>query len=122
MKKNAGFIALISSIIISAILLVIITGLNLNEFYTRSNILDSELKEKSVALAEACADTAILRMVNGSSYSTPSTVNIGSDTCKILSVIGSTIQVQAIYNKNYYTTLQIVLDSSTFAVTSWKEI
>ena len=44
-RRNKGFIALISAIVISVILLLIAANLSLTSFYGRSNILDSELKE-----------------------------------------------------------------------------
>ena len=62
-KRNKGFVALMSAIIISVILLLIITNLSLTAFYSRSDVLDSELKDRSSALAEACVDTAILKLV-----------------------------------------------------------
>jgi hypothetical protein len=124
-NKHSGFIALMSSIIISVILLVMITGLNLSEFYTRTNILDSELKEKSLALAEACTDTAILKIINNSNYNpTNEMVNVDADTCVIQSVSGTiekTINIQADY-QNYFTNLKLKINSATLAIISWEEI
>ena len=126
MKNNSGFMALISAIIISVILLLIASSLNLTSFYNRSDILDSELKEKSLALAEACVDMAILKLANNQNY-TPSNeiVNVGTDTCTIQSVISSsnqkTINVKADYN-HYVTNLKIIINSSDLHVVSWEEI
>lgn len=132
-KRNNGFIALISAIIISVILLLILTNLSLTGFYDRSNILDSELKERSSALAEACVDTAILKLANDISY-IPSPafnfvtetggepVSINSDQCTIVSVdtSGSHIKTQAKFN-NAYTNFRIIINTTTFAVQSWEE-
>jgi hypothetical protein len=124
-KNNSGFIALISAVIISIILLLMITNTSLTSFYSRSNILDYELKALAKALAEGCADTAILRLIEDPIYSGSETVPIGGDTCSILSVTtapsGKTILVAASY-KNYVTNLKIVVQSTDMSVISWEEI
>lgn len=122
MKNNSGFMALMSTIIISVILLLIATSLSLTSFYGRTNILDFELKEKSFALAEACADTAILRLAEDSSYGGNETVNVvGADKCQIESVVGGTINVKADY-KNYITKLEIEINSTDLSIISWQEV
>lgn len=124
-KNNSGFIALMSAIIISVILLLVATNLSLNGFYSRSDILDSELKNRSSALAEACADTAILKLTNNSSYNPVNeVVTVGTDSCVIQSVTGmnpKTILTQAIFH-NSYTNLKIVVNTTNMSVTSWEEI
>lgn len=119
-KTNSGFIALMSAIIISVVLLLIVANLSLTSFYGRFNILDSELKEKSSALAEACVDTAMLKLVNDSDYSGNETVSVDADTCEIESVSGGMISVRADY-RNYVTKLEVDVDSS-ISVTRWEEI
>lgn len=125
-KKDAGFIALISAVIISVILLLIVTNLSLTGFYSRSNILDSELKERSSALAEACADTVILKLTNDPDYNPVNeSVNVGADNCIIQSIVSGigqkTIHIQANY-KDYFTNLKIVINSADMSVVSWEEI
>ena len=79
MKKHSerGFIALISALIISAILLIALVASNLTGFYSRFNILDSELKERSNATADACADIALLQFALDPMYA-GGTLNINS--------------------------------------------
>ena len=125
-KTNTGFIALMSAIIISVVLLLVVTNLGFTEFYNRSNILDSELKEKSFALAEACVDTAILKLANDSSYNPINEpISVDADNCIIQSVASGAsqkiISIQTNY-KNYYTNLKIVLNSANMSVVSWEEI
>jgi hypothetical protein len=124
-KKEEGFIALISAIIISLLLLTIVVALNLTGFLGRFNILDSEYKERSVSLAEACVDTALLNLANNLNYTGP--VNIGVDTCNILTVQANTpvagqttVKTKAIFQKAT-TNLEIVVNSSDLSVVSWKE-
>jgi hypothetical protein len=123
-KKQNGFIALISAIIISVLLLTITVTLGMTGIMSRFNILDSESKERSIALAEACADKAIFNLAQ--SVISPSTISVGSDSCSIVSVNSSTplanqttIKTQAIINRSY-TNLLVVIDTD-FKILSWDE-
>ncbi len=121
-KSNNGFVALMSAIIISVVLLLLATSLSLTGFYDRSNILDRELKEKSSALAEACVDTAILKLANDPTYSGNEIITVsGGETCRIESISGGTIISKANYNNTYFTNLEVDVDSN-FSVTRWEEV
>ena len=125
-KNQGGYIALISAIVISVLLITITVTLGLNSLFGRFNILDSESKERSSELAEACIDQAILDATYGT-YSTNKVVAVGpttSDNCTIVlsSLSGTqvTIKTQSIINKSY-TNLKIVVDANTFGTISWQE-
>ncbi len=132
---QGGFIALISAIIIASLLISITVALNLSGFFGRFNILDSELKEVSLSLAEACADTAILKLQGDMNYTPPAppgeVVLVGTDQCTIWSVstgaFPKTIKTQARYpqsGKSAYTNLKVVVSEpgSEIVVNSWEEI
>lgn len=120
-NKNNGFIALITSIIISAVLLVVATNLSLTGFYARSNILDFELKEISFNLAEACVDTAILKIINNPAYSpAKEIINIEGNDCVIESVIENIIKTKADY-RNYITKLEIEINPLDMSITRFEE-
>ena len=113
-KTNSGFMALITAIIISAILLLIVVNLSFTSFYSRSNILDSELKELSSNYAEACVDTALLKIYNDPGYAGGDAVDTdddGDDDCTIELVTGSTIETQGVYNGQYFTNLEADYDA-----------
>lgn len=126
---ESGFIALMSAIVISVLLLAITLTLGLIGFFGRFNVFDSESKQRSSGLAEACADKAILETSKGA-YSTNKVINVGptsADSCTIISAtknqpsVGqSLIKTQAVINKAY-TNLKIIVDSKTFTVQSWDE-
>ncbi|MEK7087597.1 MAG: hypothetical protein AAB958_02765 [Patescibacteria group bacterium] len=137
-NKN-GYIALISTVIIAIILMTITFALGFRSFFARINVLDSEFKEKSIGLAEACADTAILKLqalnddeFGDYSLSPPGeTIPVGDDSCIIYSISGfgtKIIQVQGKYpqtgNKISYTNLRIVVSKpfGKIEVESWEEI
>lgn len=125
---ESGFIALMSTIIISAVLLIITVSLNLTGFLGRFNIFDSELKEVSLNLAEACGDTALLNLANAVTYL--GDVSVGSDKCTIVSVQGdtpsagkTTVKTTAMpANSRVVTNIEIVIDSISLEVITWKEV
>ncbi len=123
-NKNGGFVALISTILICASILIVLTTLSVSEFYGRYDILESELKEKSVGLAEACGDTTILKIINDSTYTGNETMNISGDSCSIgtISTSGNikSFTVSSLY-KNYNTYFKIKVDKTTFEILSWEE-
>ena len=129
-----GFIALISVILISAVLIALVVMVSAAGFYSRFNVLDYENKKVSVSLAEACAETALVNLAkNPTNYpsSIPpagilTTVDLAAGkTCRICLVSLSSpysIITRAVYN-NAYTNLTVTgtLGASNFNVSSWDE-
>src|SRR5690348_11814933 len=106
-RHNSGFIALTSAIIIAVLILAITLSLSFAGFFARFNVLDSESKERSFALAEACANNARVEAISGT-YSANESISIGpgaADNCTVVSseadqpVSGETlIKTQAVIN------------------------
>lgn len=67
-NPHKGFIALMSAVIISAVLLLIVVSGSLTGFFARSNVFDAELKNRSRAVADACLDQALLLITNNADY------------------------------------------------------
>ena len=123
---SAGFIALMSAIIISVILLLITSTASFSGFYSRFNILDSEFKEHSLALADLCVDQVLLRLATDSTYAGGESVLVNASLCTIIASPNPianprTFLLQAIY-KDAYTNLRISVDVDTLGITSWEEI
>ena len=120
--KKDGFVALITAIILSAILLIVTTTLNQTSFFTRSILLDSEYKERSAALAEACVDVARLKLANNPTYpgNEPS-IPVGSELCEIKPISGNTIEAKGIYRESV-TNLRVIFNPSDISIVSWEEI
>ncbi|MBI3459075.1 hypothetical protein HY061_02330 [Candidatus Azambacteria bacterium] len=124
-RNNSGYIAIISTIIISLLLMGIIFAVNSSSFLTRSNLLNSEFKEQSFALAEACVDSALLKLAQNASYSGNENVLIGNDQCSILPM--ETLSSQKIIKtkailKKAITNLKITVNSSNLSIISWEEV
>ena len=114
-----------SAILISAILLVVALAGSLTGFYERSNVLDAELKDRSSAAADACADRAFLLAVTNPAYLRTTVIMLNAlDTCRA-TVSGAspakTIAVQATSSNAAVTNLLIGYDPTTYTVTSWQE-
>ena len=122
-NNESGFMALISAIVMSLILITITVILNLTGFFGRYNILDAEYKETSKGLAEACVDTAILGITQGNIPLPNTVITVGPNQCTIVSVTGASpaiIKTQAIFKKSY-TNLKVSYSPSTFSINSWEE-
>lgn len=126
--SQSGFVALTSVIIISGLLIVIGASMGYTGFFSRFNILDSEFKESSLGLAEACAEIARVEIANNPNYSVssgnPVEKSVGDDICKIISVAGGyTVRTQGV-SQNSYSNIEAVFNrtASDVIVTSWKEV
>lgn len=123
--KSSGYIAIVTAIIISVLVVVMAFTISLNSFIGRANILDSNFKEVSRALSEACFEDARLKLAQNSSYSGNEVINIGSNSCNILSVSpnGSqyVINTQAQYQDSY-TDLIFTVNSSDLSLAGWQEV
>lgn len=120
-KKDSGFVALITAIILTAILLTITVTLNQTSFFTRGILLDSEYKERSAALAEACVDVARLKLANDLSYSGNETVNISDSQCRIRPIASKVIETTATSSQSV-TNLRVIINPSDISVVSWNEL
>lgn len=134
LARGEGYIALISAIIITALLLIITFTVSFSSFFARFNILDSEYKKVSTGLAEACAETAILELAKGNILADDTCVNVGDPcptgpkVCKICHVenLGSSqydIKTRAVYEKattNFL--INVTTTTSDVIVNSWEEI
>ena len=124
-STESGFIAIISVIIISAVLMAISFNLSYSGFFARSNVADGEFKQRSGGLAEACIENARIKIAADAAYAGGETVAIGSESCTIMSVttagtiktIKSTASVMGTT-----TNLQVAVDGQSLAIISWSEL
>lgn len=128
-NSHKGFIALMSAVIISAVLMLTVVAGALSGIYARSNVLDAELKSRSRAVADACLEQALLLVTNDPGYgsSAPETEyqKFNSiDACE-LTVSGAaptkTISVQGSSTKAV-TNLSATYDTDTKALSSLAEV
>lgn len=136
LNPQNGYIALTSVIIISLLLITITAVLSSANYFSRSNILESEFKERSSNLAEGCLNYALARIAGNPGYlptADDHSVLIGYGTCNVVSVLqnlptnGQTsIISQGIFPKalpqQSRTNLKVVINAANLSIVSWEEI
>jgi hypothetical protein len=138
-KNQGGYIALITVVIVMAILLVISSVVASAGFFARFSQHEYESKRVSVGLAEACVSAAFLELIKDPSFNNSALgqcVSVGDSclaanrvkVCKICSVTNSgtdkIIETRAVYNKAY-TNLRITATPAPpddFTVVKWEEL
>lgn len=123
-RRREGYIAVISAIITTAIVIVIALVFSSSNFLGRFDTQGLELKDLSKGIALGCLEYAKLQLRLGN-YSGNETVNIGEFSCKILpieesegkKIIKSTANVN-----NRITNLKLTADGSSLETISLEEI
>ncbi len=126
--RHRGYIALMSVLIVSVVLLIIMSTVSLGGFFSRFTIVDSESKHVSEALAESCFNTTLFRLAQNQNYTGNEIVILSPQgSCRILALtkdvlLGQTaIETQAVV-QHAYTNLRIIVHSSSSSIVSWQEI
>ncbi|MEK7212540.1 MAG: hypothetical protein AAB686_02595 [Patescibacteria group bacterium] len=124
-KSNGskGYIALVSSLLISAAILVLVTTVGLTSFFTRSSLSDASLKTQSRALAEACVQKALLSIAENPGYAGNETVPVGGESCRIISVVASGTDKVISTTANFRNSVtNFKVESAPTAIVSWEEL
>jgi len=132
-NTEAGFVALVSAVVISVLLLVLVIALSYSGYFARFNELDTEFKKQSLAYAEACADIAIAEIAKDATFSVPAGGRtyqvdpLNPDTCLINSINGSyTIKTSGVFKRASSNILLTVTRttgaSGTVTINCWKEV
>lgn len=87
LQNTQGYIALMATIIISAVLLVLSIEGSEAGARARFDILGTEAKEQSIALAEGCKDQAVATFVSNPSYNGDVTTTSSIGTCHIFPIL-----------------------------------
>lgn len=120
-----GYIAITSAIIITILILTVVLTTSSAGFFGRFNILGTLLKERGSALADACADTALLNLVEDIDYAGNENIVIASSTCTILPIETNgdqkTIKTQATEGDTE-TNHKVILDTTDFTIVFWDEV
>ena len=125
--KPRGFIALMSAILISGVLLILASTGSLMGFYTRADISDTELHNRSESAADACAERAFIRLAGDQTYPGGEKYTLNQlDRCQIglIATVGTQkiFTTEATSSGKAVTNLRIVYIPSTQTVVSWEEV
>lgn len=89
LKKGAGFIALITILIISAIILLMLISTSLANLDQLKMVLQKNQASESFYLATACAEEALIKLKDDLNYTGNETLIFDGGTCTILPVEGT---------------------------------
>lgn len=123
--SSGGYIAITSAMIIFGFVVALALAAGLGAFLTRATIAGSYYKDISRALADACADTALLKLSGNVNYAGGETVSVGSDACDIISVTTDggekVISVKGAF-QGAVTNVVIRANASNLSIAEWKEV
>ncbi|MFA5188576.1 MAG: hypothetical protein WC460_04400 [Patescibacteria group bacterium] len=88
-KVKNGYIALISLIIIGAIVLISVLALTFITISQTQNMISQNQSLKSYYLANACAHYAILQLQDNVSYGGNETIEVDSYNCQVEQILDS---------------------------------
>lgn len=97
---NDGYVALISSIIIGAVLLTMTASAGKSGWYTRFMVLGAEAKQQSRTLAAACINEALARVMIDPIWNGDATSTNAIGTCYMY-------PIQKNYPQNNWVTLRV---------------
>lgn len=129
-SSEEGFLALMSAIIISAVLMIVVFSVSFSGFMTRFNILDSEYKTKSYSLAEGYISDSFIVLAqklseNPSYPGTGGQVSLGGLDYYEIIVSGASVTIKAHSVVERATTnIQVegTYSGGSLVIDSWKEV
>jgi len=125
MPQRSGYIALVSALIISAVVFLVVFALGQASFFGRAGVADAVYKEQARALAEACVNVALLGLSEDDNYAGDETIAVGGDYCEILPVenasSGRIIYAQGMFG-GAYTNFKVTLATATVDIIKWEEV
>lgn len=125
---DKGYIALISVLIISAIVVLIATSASLVSIGESDMALQQNQAWESFYLSDFCAEYALMKLESVLNYSGNETVTIGGNSCVIRPISGSgnfnrTVETQSTFsNQTRKVKVQISQISPTMQITSWQGV
>src|SRR3989344_9672934 len=122
-KEQQGYIAIISAVIVTAIVVVISLVFSSSNFLSRFDAQSIELKSVGREAAEGCLEYAKLKLAGGA-YGGNGTVVVGPDTCQILPIeqAGANTVIKVTSKISERTTnLKLVVSSTTLKNVSLEE-
>ena len=131
-QQPRGFIALMSALVISSVMLLIATGGSLAGFYTRVTSLNSEYKERSYFLADTCVNQTLLTLAGTPTYTGSATTSV-SGTINGACYTGAVTKAGSAPNDTYqfrvrsyymdaYSSVAVTAKVSDLSITSYTEV
>lgn len=126
-NKQNGFVALFSVIIISFILILVAVTLSFTGYFTRFNIFDSESKNISESLANACIEKARLEIAMDNNFTKSNIpieqIPVDSDYCDYSVTTNPTVILAhgVVNSAHTYYWVQVDKTQYNIPITNFKE-
>ena len=123
-KKQKGFIAITTVLIISALVLMVGIGISLESIGETKMGLQRSLSSQSYYLINLCAEQTLMKLKENSSYLGDETINVENGNCTILPIEGNwTIKVSA-FSSGQVKKMKLVVSQidPEIIVDSWEEV
>lgn len=124
-RFKGGYVAIVSALILVALLSIIALALSSSALFTRYNTQVLNARKNSEFLSDSCLQIAMLKLAASSSYAGNETQTIGSSTCQILPIVtlGSNKILEALASSSDSSVdLKLTIDATTFTKVSLEEI
>lgn len=126
-RGEAGYIALISMLIIGALVLVISVGVSLRSLGEADMSSGKEKAHRALALADLCAEVGLMKIVSVLNYAGSESIIVDGKSCDILPVEGSgnskTLKTKSAVS-GYTRKLKVSISqiSPTVTISDWEEV
>lgn len=124
LKKQKGFIAITTVLIVSALTLMIGISISLGSISEIKMGLQRSLSSQSYYLANLCAEQTLMKLKEDSNYSGDEIINVSNGSCTILPIEGNwTIKVSA-FSSGQIKKMKLVVSqiNPEIIVDSWEEV
>jgi hypothetical protein len=127
-KSRDGYVALTTILIVASVTLIIAVGLSLRSIGESQMSFAEESSHRALALANLCAEKALMKLEDTFNYSGSESINIGENSCDILSIEGSgntnrIVKTQStVSNHTRKVKLEVAVVSPIMEITSWREV
>lgn len=125
MNQNNGFIALITSIILSLVVMLVAVSLGSANLFNRFAVVDFGNKQSSLSAARSCLYYALFKLAESSHYSGNETLTVSGYTCAISAITtsGANKIIPAKSQVSGATTnLRLTVNSSSLSTVSLEEL
>lgn len=125
---NKGFIALTSILIIGAMVLVISIGVALRSVDEAYMSLGEQEAGRAIALANLCAEQALMKLKNDSNYSGNESIIVEGESCDILAVDGTGNSNRTVRSKSTVSgftkkvKVEVLQINPEMQINSWEEV
>ncbi|TSC75291.1 MAG: hypothetical protein G01um101430_498 [Parcubacteria group bacterium Gr01-1014_30] len=122
--QNRGFIALITILMVSAVALLIGSGLSFLSIGEAKMSLQKNKSSQAHYLVTACVEEALMRLKNNINYPGNEIISLAEGSCQVLPIVGNwTLRVSADY-ANQVKKVRVIINqvNPSMEISSWQEV